>query len=57
MELRKKNELSQEEMAEKIGISISYYSKVEGGFKPPSYQLLIKLRRVFGEEVDMNDFF
>ena len=31
--IRKSLMLTQEEMANKIGVSVSYYSKVEGGFK------------------------
>lgn len=49
--------LSQSEMAQKLEISLSYYSKVEGGFKEPSYNMLKKLNAVFGVNVDMNEFF
>ncbi|WP_445667620.1 helix-turn-helix domain-containing protein [Oceanobacillus sp. FSL K6-0251] len=56
-QLRNDLQLSQTEMAEKIGVSISYYSKIEGDFKEPSYQFLKKLKASFGSKVDMNNFF
>lgn len=54
--IRNKRKMTQKEMAEKIGVSISYYSKIEGGFKEPSYQFLKKLYANF-EGLDMNLFF
>ncbi|MBM7631130.1 helix-turn-helix domain-containing protein [Geomicrobium sediminis] len=56
-EIRKRQGLSQEGMAMQIGVSISYYEKVEGGFKNPSFQFLVKLKKSFGEKVDLNKFF
>ncbi|WP_218672704.1 helix-turn-helix domain-containing protein [Oceanobacillus timonensis] len=54
---RKIHKLSQKDIADKVGVSVSFYSKIEGGFKYPSYQFLKKLKETFGDEVDMNDFF
>ncbi|MGX8791704.1 helix-turn-helix domain-containing protein [Oceanobacillus sp. M60] len=49
--------LSQKDMADKVGVSISFYSKIEGRFKYPSYRFLKKFKEAFGDEVDMNEFF
>lgn len=55
--LRKDIRLTQNDMASKIGVSVSYYTKVEGGFKEPSYQFLKKVKKTFGEKANMNLFF
>lgn len=44
-------------MAKEIGVSISYYTKVEGGFKKPSYQFLKKLKGAYKEKVDIDEMF
>ena len=36
--------LDQTEMAKEIGVSFSYYTKIESGFKKPSYSFLCKLK-------------
>lgn len=44
---RLKRKLTQEEMAEKIGVSISYYRKIEQGYYEPSYQFLRNVKETF----------
>lgn len=40
-------ELTQKQMSEKIGVSLTFYSKVETGLRNPSYGFLIKLKEAF----------
>lgn len=44
---RKTNNLSVPAMAEKIGISASYYEKIEYGERNPSYMFLTKFKHAF----------
>lgn len=37
--------LNQKQMAEKIGVSASYYYKIEAGTQNPSYELMRKLKK------------
>ena len=46
-EFRESLYLSQKNMAKKIGISPSYYYKVESGYQNPSYEFLAKFKRSF----------
>lgn len=46
-ELRKKNNLKLEELAEKTGLSISYISLIERGLKNPSLKALEKIAKAF----------
>lgn len=47
-ELRVKNKLSQQDIAESLDVSKAYISQIERGNKPlPSYRLLIKWLEVF----------
>lgn len=55
-EFRKEKGLSQEKMARKLGISTSYYLKIENGIRNPSYNFLKKFKEVF-PEADMENFF
>ena len=51
---REKKCKTQTEMAELIGVSKSYYRKVEGGFKKPSYNFIKKFKAAFpGENIDI----
>ncbi len=43
---RIKVELKQEEVAEKAGIHVSYYSRIERGVVNPSYEVLDNIRKV-----------
>ena len=42
-DIRKKQGLTQEQLAEKLDISIEYVSQIERGMKMPSMQIFIKL--------------
>ncbi|WP_304427626.1 helix-turn-helix domain-containing protein [Dubosiella newyorkensis] len=53
---RKTKDLTQTEMADKLQVSYSYYSKVESGNKKPGFSFLEKLKSKF-PEYDLNDFF
>lgn len=46
-EFRESLYLSQKNMAKKIGISPSYYYKVESGYQNPSYEFLLKFKKKF----------
>jgi len=48
--------LTQKEMARQIGVSKSYYEKVEGGFKKPGRGFLEKFNNEFPDK-DLNMFF
>ena len=48
--LRRKNKLSISSMASAIGISASYYEKIENGVRTPSYNFLIKFKKAFPHE-------
>ena len=43
---RIKAELTQEEVAEKAGVHVSYYSRIERGVVNPSYEVLDNIRKV-----------
>lgn len=55
--VRKRIGLTQEEFAEKIGITLSHYSKIEIGIRNPSYNFLTKFKRTFPNESIDNIFF
>lgn len=46
---RKDKNLSVPAMAEKVGISTSYYEKIEYGDRNPSYKFLAKFKQAFPE--------
>lgn len=48
--------LTQNQMADEIGVSKSYYSKVESGFQKPSFGFLRKLKSRFSD-VDIDEMF
>lgn len=48
-EFRKRIKLNQKDFARTIGISVSYYSKVESGYRNPSYDFLSKLKLSYPE--------
>jgi transcriptional regulator with XRE-family HTH domain len=51
-ELRVQNEISQEQLAEKLGISRSAISQIENGERKVCADELVKLSRIFGISVD-----
>ena len=46
-EYRESLHMSQKNMAKRIGVSPSYYYKVESGYQNPSYEFLAKFKRSF----------
>lgn len=55
-EYREKLGITQLEMTKELNISFSYYSKIEGGFKNPSYNFVCKLKNRF-KDFDTNIFY
>ena len=55
-EFRNNLGLTQVEMAEKIGISLSFYSKLEVGKRNPSFNFMTKFKNAF-PNVDIHIFF
>lgn len=49
LEFRKSKGLKKKEIAKEIGISPSYYYKVESGYQNPSYEFLVKFKKRFPE--------
>ena len=47
---RQKHDLTQGEMAEKLGISKSYYIQIELGYVNPSFKVAEKIGEVFAGE-------
>ena len=41
--------LKQKEMADKLDITLSYYSKIEIGLRSPSYNFIKKFKKIFPE--------
>lgn len=54
--LRKSENLKQSEMAQKLGVSTSFYTKIENGDRAPSREFLVKIKECF-PMCDMNIFF
>ena len=50
--LRKKNAWSQEELAEKLGVSRQSISKYEGAQSIPDMDKILKLSKIFGVTTD-----
>ena len=46
-EFRNSKKLSQKDIAIQIGVSPSYYYKVESGYQTPSYEFLLKFKKKF----------
>jgi len=51
-ELRKEKEVSQAEVANAIGVSVSAYSNYEQGLREPSYDILKRLCKFFDVSAD-----
>ena len=51
-ETRKKRNFTQEQLAEKLDISVEYVSQIERGLKVPSMQLFIKLLEILDVSSD-----
>ena len=50
VDFRNSKKLTQKEMAEKAGTTLSYYSKIELGLRNPSYNFMEKFKANFGHE-------
>lgn len=51
-ELRKQKRLTQKQVADRIGLAVSAVSSYEAGNRYPSYDVLIKLARIFHVSTD-----
>lgn len=51
-EKRKSKRLSAEEIAERVGISVSYYYFIEAGQRNPSYSVMKKIADILGVKPD-----
>ena len=51
-ELRIKNNFTQKQIAERLGVAISAISSYESGVRYPTYDSLIKLSRIFHVSTD-----
>lgn len=49
LQFRKEKNLTQEEFSNKLGITLTYYSKIELGLRNPSYNFLNKFKSAFPE--------
>ena len=49
VDFRNLKQLTQREMAKKLNISPSMYSKLELGLRNPSYEFIVKFKRVFND--------
>ncbi|MFZ4897297.1 helix-turn-helix transcriptional regulator [Enterococcus durans] len=50
--IREDNQLTAQEVAEKIGITKGYYSMIENGKRGLSYPIAVKIANVFGMKPD-----
>lgn len=55
--LRQERCLTHEQLAKALGISKSYYVKIENDFMKPSYKVLKKLKDFYGEDINLNELF
>ena len=51
-ELRRERGLTQHQVADRLGVTASVVSAYEGGLRQPSYEVLIKLVRLYGVSAD-----
>lgn len=56
VDFRNLNKLTQKEMAKKLGITPSMYSKIELGLRNPSFELLTRFKQVF-KDVSIEQIF
>lgn len=48
---RKKNNMTQEVLAEKLGLSVKYIQFIENGQRSPSIKVVYKIAQIFGTDV------
>ena len=51
-EIREQNEMTMERVAEKVGITKSYYSMIESGKRGLSYPMAVRIALVFSKQPD-----
>lgn len=51
-ELRKERKLTQKQLADQVGVTVSTISSYESGSRYPSYDVLISLSRIFHVSTD-----
>ncbi len=51
-DLREERGFKQKFIANKLGLSISYYSQIENGHRPPQLEHLLKLRKIYDVTLD-----
>ena len=50
--LRKSNNMTQQELADSLGVSLNYISKIEPGMKVPAVDLFIRISEFFDVSLD-----
>jgi transcriptional regulator with XRE-family HTH domain len=53
--LRRNKDITQEQLAEMIGVSVDFVSKMERGLNAPSFETMQKIAAIL--EVDASEFF
>ncbi|HBI91261.1 MAG TPA: XRE family transcriptional regulator [Terrisporobacter glycolicus] len=53
---RNLKKMTQKEMATKLGVTLSMYSKLELGLRNPSYKFLVRFKKTF-KDVDVDSIF
>lgn len=56
-EYRKQNNMSQQTLADKLGLDVTTISKYENGSIVPSLPNMLKIKKVTGSDVDVEDFY
>lgn len=46
-EFRQKNQLTQEQMANRLNVTVSHYKAIEYGQRNPSFELMERIKNVF----------
>nr|DAI01308.1 MAG TPA: helix-turn-helix domain protein [Bacteriophage sp.] len=46
-EFRQKNQLTQEQMANRLNVTVSHYKAIEYGQRNPSFELMERIKSVF----------
>ncbi|MCQ2518802.1 MAG: helix-turn-helix domain-containing protein [Lachnospiraceae bacterium] len=50
--LRKENKMTQQQLADRLGVSLNHVSKIEPGMKVPSVDLFLTLSEIFNVSLD-----